>query len=96
MLRSVVREALEEHGYRMLEATTPAEAVAISRALGGRIHLLLTDVIMPGLNGKQLAAQIVADRPDTQIIFYLEKPIPTAVLLRTVREMLTETGRGAG
>jgi CheY-like chemotaxis protein len=111
LLRAVVHEALTEHGYQVLEASTPTDALAISSTFDGPIHLLLTDMIMPGINGKELAGRIAADRPDTKLIFmsgytngtimnhtelpatvrYLEKPIPTAALLRTVREVLQET-----
>jgi len=108
LLRGVVREALEEQGYQVLEARTPAEALTISSTFEKPIHLLLTDVIMPGMTGNDLAAGITAKRPDTRIIFmsgytnqairnhmelspvvrYLEKPILTNVLLRTVRAAL--------
>ncbi|MBV9496683.1 MAG: response regulator [Acidobacteria bacterium] len=110
LLRSVVREALEEHGYRVLEARTPADAMTISDHFDGTIELLLSDVIMPGMTGKDVAAAIAAKRPGIRIVFmsgytnqavmnhtalpakarYLEKPISTNVLLRTVRESIEE------
>jgi two-component system cell cycle sensor histidine kinase/response regulator CckA len=110
LLRAVVREAMEEHGYEVLEARSPAEALAISRRTTEPIHLLLTDVIMPGMTGIELAGKLVAERPETRIIFmsgysnhavvdqaalpatarYLEKPVPTPLLLRTVRAALDE------
>lgn len=110
LLRTVVREALEEYGYLVLEARTPAEALAISSTFSETIHLLLTDVIMPGMTGKDLAQLLVEERPETAIIFmsgytnqttlnhtelgarFLEKPIPTNLLLRTVRAAL-ESGK---
>jgi PAS domain S-box-containing protein len=108
LLRSVLRETLEEQGYQVLEAAAPAEAVAIGEGFTSRIHLLLTDVIMPGMTGKELAEILAAARPDLAIIFmsgyssnavlnhadlpatvrYLEKPIPTPLLLRTIRATL--------
>jgi PAS domain S-box-containing protein len=69
LLRAVVREELEEHGYRVLEVRHGAEALSLSESLEERIDLLLTDVIMPGMTGSDLAARIGATRPDTKIIF---------------------------
>jgi CheY-like chemotaxis protein len=69
LLRTVVREAMEEQGYRVLEARSPAEALTISSRHHNVIPLLLTDVIMPGMNGRALAEQIVAARPATRVIF---------------------------
>jgi PAS domain S-box-containing protein len=69
ILRAIVRDALEEHGYHVLEARTPAEALTINAAYADGIDLLLTDVIMPGMNGRDLAETISATRPKTRIIF---------------------------
>src|SRR5205085_12685311 len=69
LLRAVVCEALEEHGYHVLDASTPADALKFSSTFDGPIHLLLTDVIMPDVNGKELARRIAADRPETKVIF---------------------------
>jgi PAS domain S-box-containing protein len=111
LLRAVIREAMEEHGYRVLEARSPAEALAINNAFNEPIDLLLTDMIMPGLTGLELAQHIASERPLTRIIFmsgytnqavtsnttlppgvrYLEKPIPTVLLLRTIRAALEES-----
>lgn len=110
LLRAVLREAMEEHGYYVLEARGPEQALEISASFSEPIHLLLTDVIMPGMTGVALAARIHAQRPATRIIFmsgysnqavtnhtnlpdgvrYLEKPIATAQLLRTIGTVLTE------
>jgi PAS domain S-box-containing protein len=69
LLRAVVRETLEEQGYRVLAAHTPAEALAISEGFLEPIHLVLTDVIMPGMTGKEMAERIVAARPGLRVIF---------------------------
>jgi two-component system cell cycle sensor histidine kinase/response regulator CckA len=109
LLRTIVREALEEHGYRVLEASTPGEALLISERSSETIHLLLTDVVMPGMQGPLLAERIAAERPDIRVIYmsgyttdaiaqsgglpegfhYVEKPIPTNVLLRMIRTALS-------
>lgn len=52
-----------------LHAAGPAEAREISRTSGRRIDLLLTDVIMPGTNGRDLAAQIMATHPSVRVLY---------------------------
>ena len=60
---------LQKNGYNVLEATDPGQAVRIAREHGARIDLLLTDVIMPEMNGKELYSQIVNLRPQIKVIF---------------------------
>jgi signal transduction histidine kinase/CheY-like chemotaxis protein len=68
-LRQAVVEILASAGYRVLEAHTAQQAVEISDTFQGRLDLLLTDVVMPGLRGPELA-QLVANRhPQVRIIF---------------------------
>ena len=57
-VRSLVRRVLGGQGYRVLEATDGAEALAQAREAGGKIDLLLTDVVMPGMSGQELAARL--------------------------------------
>src|SRR5205085_5324080 len=54
LLRTIIGETLEEYGYHVLSAATPAEALALSAGFADTIDLLLTDVIMPGMNGRAL------------------------------------------
>ena len=68
-LRRLARQYLETQGYRVLEAADSAAAVHICSDEPGPIHLLLTDVIMPGLNGRQLAERIVALRPKVKVLY---------------------------
>jgi len=68
-LREVTAAFLEASGYRVLEAGTPAQALEISKSFTGPIDLLLTDVIMPKMNGRQLADALVAARPSLRVIF---------------------------
>jgi CheY-like chemotaxis protein len=68
-VRTFARRALEDCGYRVLLAANGADAMELAREHAGRIHLLLTDVVMPGISGRQLAEQLVAERPDVRVIF---------------------------
>jgi signal transduction histidine kinase/CheY-like chemotaxis protein len=60
---------LEGYGYRVLQAASAEDALKTSEQFGERIHLLLTDVIMPGMSGRQLAEKILKRRPDTKIVY---------------------------
>ena len=68
-LRAIVREGLEDHGYHILEARTVDEALQISAEHVGPIHLLLSDVVMPGLTGRVLAEKVAALRPGIRVLF---------------------------
>jgi PAS domain S-box-containing protein len=62
MVRNLVRETLNRAGYRVLDAEGPLEARRIADGYRGRIHLLITDVVMPKISGRELAAQLTARR----------------------------------
>ena len=68
-VRSVARQVLERHGYTVLEAPSAEAALDIATRYSGIIHLLLTDVVMPGLNGRELASRLATLRPDARVIF---------------------------
>src|SRR5229473_2598307 len=68
-VRSVARQVLERHGYTVLEAPSAEAALDIVTRYSGAIHLLLTDVVMPGLNGRELANRLAGLRPDAKVIF---------------------------
>ena len=68
-VRAFTRMALEDFGYRVLEAADGVEALAVSASHQGPIHLLLTDVILPGMNGRKLSGQLVSTRPDLKVVF---------------------------
>lgn len=59
MLRELIREALEESGYLVLEADGVDEALRLGRQHAGSIHLLLTDVVMPGMSGQEVAHRLL-------------------------------------
>ncbi len=69
LVRSYACEALGRLGYRVLVAADGAEALALARKTTGRIALLLTDVVMPGMNGRELAEGLRALHPETRVLF---------------------------
>jgi CheY-like chemotaxis protein len=68
-LRELAAEMLDIMGYSVLAAGSGPEALAVAEAHGGRIDLLLTDVVMPGMNGRELADRLLAVRPETRVVF---------------------------
>ena len=60
---------LERLGYRVFTAATPDDAVRLAREYTGDIHLLMTDVIMPGMNGRDLAVQVAAIYPHIKCLY---------------------------
>jgi PAS domain S-box-containing protein len=104
MLRELVSEILTGCGYSVLVAGLPSEAEAVSARYSGNIDLLLTDVVMPGMNGQELAKRIVASRKTTRVLFmsgyaeefveldagtfFLQKPFNASTLTAKLREVL--------
>ena len=68
-VRHFLRTALSEGGYDLLEADDGEEAIALLRRDGRPIHLLITDVIMPKMGGKELSDRLAADRPEMKVLF---------------------------
>ena len=68
-VRRVVALSLRAGGYEVLEAAHPDAAVDLARNHQGKIDLLLTDVVMPGMSGRQLSDKIVAARPNLRVLF---------------------------
>ncbi len=68
-LRRLARQYLETQGYKILEAEDGAAALQIVAGHRGKIDLLLTDVIMPGMNGRELAVHITAQHPDIRVLY---------------------------
>jgi CheY-like chemotaxis protein len=64
-----VRAVLEANGYTVLEAMQGDEALRVCQQHEGPIDLLLTDVVMPGMNGRDLAERTRALRPETKVLF---------------------------
>jgi CheY-like chemotaxis protein len=68
LIRATLRLILRDAGYRVLVAADPAEALQAAFGHGGPIHLLLTDMIMPGASGAELADSLRRSRPDTKVL----------------------------
>ncbi len=68
-LRYLARQYLEKQGYKVIEAADGAVAMQIAVAHEAMIHLLLTDVVMPGMNGRELAQRIAEIRPNVKILY---------------------------
>ncbi len=102
LVRMMMSEALREAGYHVLEAVSGVHALEILERWPGRVELLLTDVIMPRLNGPALAARVCASRPETRVLYvsghprqelnsdyrFLRKPFTPDELVREVRSAL--------
>ena len=100
-VRLVTRQVLERYGYTVLEAPTGDIALRLAAKHHGPIHLLLTDVVMPGLSGRQLAGQLSLLRSEMKVLYvsgyadtvepgaaYLQKPFAPEALARRVRDVL--------
>ena len=69
LVRRVARRILENFDYTVIEANNGAAALLLGQQNPGPIHLLLTDVVMPGMSGKELAEQWRRHHPETQVLF---------------------------
>jgi CheY-like chemotaxis protein len=68
------RMMLENAGYRVLPAASPAEALGLALREPGTIHLLATDIIMPGMNGADLSREVFLQRPGVRTLFLSGHP----------------------
>jgi CheY-like chemotaxis protein len=69
MLREVVVQSLRVRGFTVLEAGSGAEAFSLAQEYAGTIHLLVTDIVMPGMGGRDLAALLADTLPDLRVLF---------------------------
>ena len=67
-VRAVARHVLQRHGYAVIETARPEDALALADGTQA-VDLLLTDIVMPGVGGRALAAQFTARRPGTRVLF---------------------------
>ena len=65
----MIRELLEELGYTVLEAEAGTAALEIARKHSGPIHLLLTDVVMPRMSGREVAERLAIERPACRALY---------------------------
>lgn len=100
-VRRLVREILVRQGYLVLEAASGVEAVDIAHKHTGPIHLLLTDIVMPGVSGREVAQQLQAMLPKIRVLYmsgypenvvegmmFLQKPFSPQTLTRKIRQVL--------
>ncbi|HEY7725483.1 MAG TPA: PAS domain S-box protein [Anaeromyxobacteraceae bacterium] len=103
-VRAIAARVLSGRGYVVLQASDGAQALRAAAAHAGPIHLLVTDVVMPELGGRDLAERLAADRPGLRVLFtsgytagglaegaaFLPKPFTPDQLASRVRELLDE------
>lgn len=108
-VRGLAAGVLKRHGYRVLQASGPAEALSFHRDAIGTIDLLLTDIVMPGLSGRALAERLVAEHPRLRVVYmsgyfgadgplepddlFLQKPFSAGDLLDHVSRALVPVYR---
>jgi two-component system cell cycle sensor histidine kinase/response regulator CckA len=68
-LRLLIRELLEDAGYTVFDAESPERAIALVQSATGPLDLVLTDMVMPQMNGQELSKRILALRPQTRVVF---------------------------
>jgi PAS domain S-box-containing protein len=78
-VRGLIEKALSRHGYTVFTATNGPEAAAMARAYEGPIHVMLTDVILPGASGRETARQVVTTRPSLRVLYMSGYPDDTIV-----------------
>lgn len=104
LLRDVVAEMLGDLGYRVLSASSGKGALGVANRFPGKIHLLITDVLMPDLDGNKLAEALRRQRPEMKVMFVsgdpnepvalssgmsrMDKPFSIKLLAAKVRELL--------
>jgi CheY-like chemotaxis protein len=68
-VRNLVRAVLTKLGYTILECSSPSDAIVLCDRYAGQIDLLLTDLIMPGMDGNELARRILVSRPKIRVLY---------------------------
>jgi len=87
-VRKLTHRALGQRGYTLLEADSPKRALDIAASYDGDIHLLISDVLMPGMSGPVLAETLVAIRPETRVLLvsgYSEQPLASTLAGRELQ-----------
>lgn len=90
-VRSVLLEILGDLGYEALEASDGEHALEIARTHEGPIHLLLADIVMPGLQGDEVARRLRALRPETRVLFmsgYTKKAVADSLVEESGAEFI--------
>jgi two-component system cell cycle sensor histidine kinase/response regulator CckA len=84
-VRGLARDVLHQQGYTVLEAADGDQALEIGRKHRGPIHLLVTDVVMPQMGGRELADRLMGPRPETRVL-YVSGYTDDAILRKGVSE----------
>jgi CheY-like chemotaxis protein len=69
VVREMATEILRDCGYHVLEAQHPQQALTLAAEYEGEIHLMLTDVVMPSMSGRELAEQLMPLRPEMRVLY---------------------------
>ena len=104
LLRHVVADMLSDMGYRVLSASSGSEALELAGKVSGEIHVLITDILMPEMDGNRLAELLRSQRPTLKVLLVtgdtsearplspgmsrLNKPFTIKMLVEKVRELL--------
>jgi len=100
VVRDVIKLSLESAGYRVLEAATPSEALALARDVGAEVDLLVTDVVLPEMDAFELASRITCELPAVRVLYtsgytnaaaegpFIQKPFTPAQLIEKVGAVL--------
>jgi two-component system cell cycle sensor histidine kinase/response regulator CckA len=102
-VRNVLESMLRRRGYQVLASPSPADAMLVSERHSETIHLLITDLAMPGMNGREMAETLAARRPEMRVLYvsgygdslgvetsgaFLQKPFSTEEFALKIREVL--------
>jgi CheY-like chemotaxis protein len=90
-VRQLVRETLESRGYRVLEAANGNAGLALAASHPDPIHLVITDVIMPGLSGHELVQQLLPTRPAIKVLYlsgYAQDAFPSTAAAESQKTFL--------
>jgi two-component system cell cycle sensor histidine kinase/response regulator CckA len=90
-LRGTVRAVLRRHGYTVLDAGSPGDALLVSEQYSEAIDMLLSDIVLPHMSGAELAERIITTRPGIRLLFmsgYTETPVPRLSLVDYQVEVL--------
>lgn len=68
-IRSMIARMLEKYGYKIITAASPLDALRLAAECGDTINLLITDVVMPEMNGRELAEKMMPDHPHMKILY---------------------------
>lgn len=86
MVREMVREMLEGHGYQVLTAADAGQAIEIASENTLRVDLLVSDVVMPGMSGPELYEQLITRMPDLGVVFISGYPMNPSIRGGTLEE----------